>query len=218
MRNLTFVPAAALALLAASGCTFETGAAPGGDETLYERLGTRAYLSLQQPSLVGVAAYDRDGEPLPCVQPTVRGGQTVLRATGDGLLLLEGLDIDLGDITIEPGVILEQEPVRLTDIRLRLGTQVTIDARWDAGGARATGAGRGDLLMDWAILTEDGEALPLATQKIRDAELLVDAELLDDGEVIAEVSSTVDGTFWDFSAVELADLSMQVNATSAAVR
>jgi len=205
--------ALAVSFVALSGCSFEDSAAPWGHESLYERLGTREFLSLQQPSLIGVAAYDRDGEPLPCVQPDVVSGTAAMRTTEDGTLLVEGISIYLTDITIEPGVVLPDEPLQLTDVRLRLGTQIAIDTEWN--GDRATGSGRGDLLMDWAILDDSGKVLPLATQKIRDAELLVDVSLAD-GEVHADVTSAVDGTFWDFSAVELADFSMAVSAKSGA--
>ena len=216
MRTSLIVSVLAASLLSVTGCAFDDDGFLGGDQTLYQRLGHREYLGLEQPSLVGVAAYDRDGAPLPCVQPTVADGTAVLRATADGWLIVEGLALDLTDITIEPGVVFPDAPMQLTDIHLRLGTQIAFEPEWTADGTRASGAGRGDLLMDWALLDDDGDVLPLATQKIRDAELAVAVQLTPAGDVIADVTSAVDGTFWDFSAIELADFSMVVNATSAA--
>ncbi|RMH41566.1 MAG: hypothetical protein D6689_10775 [Deltaproteobacteria bacterium] len=208
--SLPLLVAAGLAL---AGCSFES-ADEAARVSLYERLGTRERLAIADPSFVGVAAYDRAGRPLPCVQPTVRGGDTVLRASTDGLLVVEDVRVDLSDITIEPGVVLPDEPLVLTDVKLRLGTQMAIEPQWAPDGRSARGVGRVDILMDWALLDDDGDHLPLATQRIRGAELEVRAELADDGTVRADLTSAVDGTIWDFAAVELTDFAMDVRAAS----
>jgi hypothetical protein len=203
-----------VSFVALTGCSFDSADETAGLETLYERLGTRETLTLEDPSLVGVAAYDKQGEPLECVQPNVMAGDAVLRATADGVLLVEAIDIDLSDIEIEAGVVFDDKPINITDIHLKLGTQIAIEPEWSPDGKTASGVGHADLLMDWALLADDGEHLPLATQRIRNAEFHVEARLERDGRVTASVTTAVDGTIWDFSAVELADFSMAVTASS----
>jgi hypothetical protein len=210
---------ALIAALCLAGCVEfdEAGLPPGDQPTLAERLIDREELVLEQPSLVGVAAFDGRGSPLPCVQPDVVAGRAVLRSDG-GLLLVEAIDIELSDVTIAAGVVFDQ-PIDLTGIRLRLGTQIVVDPAWSADGRAAAGAGRADLLMDWAVIDRDGAVLPLATQKLRDVEFAVDARLAGGGDVTAAVTAAVGGTVWRFAdKVAIADLSLAVNARGAPAR
>jgi hypothetical protein len=213
MLNKTL--AIAVALIAITGCTFDDGYVDEEvDQSLAYRLGDREALSLESTSLVGVAAYDDDGNNLPCVQPTVGGGEALLRSTDSGLLLVEKMTIDLSDVVVEPGVV-HSQPIHLTDIELRLGTQLVIEADWSADGRSATGTGRADLLMDWAVLDDDGDHLPLATQKLRQVEFAVTARLNEDGMITTEVISTVEGRIGGFAnRIELSDFSMAVHAST----
>jgi hypothetical protein len=202
-------------LVVVAGCVSfdEAGLAPGdaGEATLAAQLADREERALEPPSLVGVAAFDGAGRALPCLQPDVLAGRAVLRSD-DGLLLVEAMDIELSDVRIEAGVVYDR-PIDLTDIELRLGTQIVVEAHWSADGRAAHGSGRADLLMDWALIDQDGAVLPLATQLLRDVEFAVDARLGDDGEVTAAVRAAVDGTVRRFGdTVELADFSMAVSA------
>ncbi len=203
--------------LGATGCTFDQGYDPAGSpQTLESRLGTREALSLDQTSLVGVGAYDDAGNPLPCLQPSVNGGDAMMRATPDGVLVVEKMTINLSDVVVEPGVVYDA-PINLTDIQLRLGTQLGLDTTWSDDGMSATGTGHADLLMDWAVLSNDGKVLPLATQKLRNVEFDVRATLGDDGLVHAEVMSAVDGRLGGITNhIELSDFSMAVHANSEA--
>jgi hypothetical protein len=217
MLNHTFLAAiATVAATLAVGCTYDQGYDEVPTDSLYARLGTREALVLEPTSLVGVAAYDDDGNPLPCVQPTVTGGDAMLRSTKTGLLLVEALEIQLTDVTIQPGV-LHSESVQLTDIDLRLGTQIVIEAEWSEDGLHAEGVGRADLLMDWAVLSDQGEVLPLATQKLRQVEFTVRADLDELGDIHVQVFGEVEGRIGGFAnRIELSDFSMAVNAVTPA--
>lgn len=209
----------AIAFVALAGCTldssFGSSFESSGVPTLYERLGTRETLTLEDPSIVGVAAYDKQGKPLPCVQPNVLGGEAVLRATEEGVVLIEALDIDLSDILIEQGIVFDNsDDIQLTDIKLKLGTQLSVIPEWTNRDTRAVGTGKADLLMDWALVADNGDHLPLATQRIRDVEFFVEARLRTDHSVTVEVTTAVEGTIWSFSAIELADFSMALNAST----
>ncbi len=206
-----------VAAVVLTGCSFEDeGPEPVGEESLYQRLGTRETLNLQPTSLVGVMAYDKAGNVLPCVQPTVVNGKAVLRATTSGLVLVEGLEIELTDVKIDEGVLHSQDVV-LTDIRLRLGTQLAFEPTWGDQKLSAVGGGQADLLLDWAVLDDSGEVYPLATQKLRKADFAVDINLDYDGTITANVTTAVEGELGNFAnRISLADFSMAVNAKTPA--
>ena len=212
MFKLSIATVVAFALL--TGCSFDTEGTLSADGNLYERLGHRESLSLVEPSEVGVTAYDRNGATVPCIQPAVTAGDAVVRVTADELLLLEKLDIVLSDVVLKPGVVHPEQPIRLTDVRMRLGTQLVIEPIWSDDYMFAAGTGRADLLLDWAVLDDDGDVLPLATQKLRDVEFEVAARQTGTGEIVIDVLSVHPGTLWDFTAVEVADLDMAVFASN----
>ncbi len=206
--------AVVVAAVLLTGCSFDEGSIPVGEEaSLYSRLGVRENLVLEPTSLVGVAAVDADGNPLPCLQPDVVGGSAILRATSSGLLLVEKLEIELSDVTVDAGVV-HSEPIHLTDMRFQLGTQIAIDPEWRP--SRVDGAGVADLLLDWAVLDDSGQVYPLATQRIRDAEFMVAVGLDDQGNVTASVTTAIEGHIGSFAnRIELADFSMAVTAVTA---
>jgi hypothetical protein len=203
------------AVVSLTGCAFDdSGDVLGSEESLHHRLGTRENLVLEPTSLVGVAAVDENGEPVPCIQPTVVGGTAVLRSTEDGLLLVEDLEIEMSDITIQEGIVLNQD-IHLTDIVLSLGTQIVVEADWTAAGVRAHGFGTADLLLDWATVADSGNVYPLATQRLRDSEFYVEVKLEEDGSITASVTSSVEGELASFTnKVQLSDFSMAVEAVT----
>jgi len=202
-----------VAAVALTACAFDGGYEPDQvPESLEHRLGTRENLVLEPTSLVGVTAQDADGNELPCLEPSVSGGDAVLRSTEDGLLLVEKLDIQLTDVTIGPGVVYDA-PIRLTDIDLRLGTLLVLEPPWATD--RAEASGQADLLMDWAVLSDEGEHLPLATQRLRDTPFAVDVRLGEDGRVTAQVTTAVEGKLAGYAGkIQLSDFSMAVRAST----
>jgi hypothetical protein len=207
--------AAVVAAVLMTACAFDEGGfVPDSGHALYERLGTREALVLEPTSLVGVNARDTEGNDLRCVQPSVIDGSAMLRSTATGLLLVEALEIELTDVTIEPGVVYSK-PVQLTDIGLRLGTQIVLEPEWRIDGTRAEGSGTADLLLDWALRAEDGHIYPLATQKLRDVDFLVDVRLHDDGTITADVTAAIEGRIGGFAnRIHLSDFSLAVRATT----
>ncbi len=202
--------ALSVAVLAALvGCATDEPPA-GGDVSLHARLATRAFLTLEPSSAVGLAAYDLDGTTLECAQPALTGGQAILRSSEE-LLLVEKLEIDLSDVVITPAA--TSARLALTDVRLRLGTQLVIEPTWAADGHAVRGGGTADVLLDWALVTPAGPS-PLATQRLRDVELYVDVTRGDDHTVTATVTAEVAG-FVD--RVEVHDFRLAVSATSTEV-
>jgi len=203
----------ALAALTLSACAAQAAddAQPGQDN-LKSRLGARETLALERTSSVHMGVRETDAA-MDNMSPSVLGGHTTMRATSDGFVIVEALSIDLSDVSID-----KQWPsphtVELTAIQLRLGSHLAIDAEWV--GDRATGVGRADLLMDWAMRTDDGEILPLATQRARDVELTVDVRMAADGTISGNVTASVAGQIWRFTGIEVHDLALVLNASTSA--
>lgn len=204
-----------LALLSAStlgACAFDPDGVADGD-SLETQLHQRAFLDLAPTSTVGVVATDADGNPMPYVEPRVTGGVAVLRTTVDGWLLVEELDVQLADVVIPPGAI-GPDAVTLTDVGLHLGTQLAAEPYWAGDGDGAWGSGDADLLLDWSMVTSQGNVYPLATQKLGDADFTVAVTRRDDGSLSAEIATAIPGEVHRLTGlVTLSDLSIAVDAT-----
>jgi len=216
IRPTTFPLLASTALaLGASACAFsEDGVA---DESLQSELEGRVFLDLSDSSKVGVCAYNAYGRELPYVEPTVAGGRAVLRATEDGWLLVEDLDIVLENVTIPPGE-LGDDPIVLTDVSLHLGTQIAADTEWSADGEAAFGGGHADLLLDWSWLMSDGDVYPLATQRLGETDFSVQVLRAADGQLSAQVHTAIPGEVHQLDGLlTLKDLSISVEAVTPTV-
>jgi len=197
--------------LALTACTFDDGGV-GDESALRDQLESRVFLELAPSSTVGVVAYDADGNPLPYVEPKVAGGEAVLRMTDDGWLLLEDLEIRLDDVTIPAGA-LSTEPIYVTDVELRLGTQLAAQPFWAGDGRALWAAGDADLLLDWSWLTPDGDVYPLAIQRLGEVDFTVAVSLDEHDTVSAEVSSAMNGELHRLDGlVTFADLAIAVDA------
>ena len=206
LLSLALLPAAL-----ATGCAYDTSGVDDG-RPLDHELASRAFLDLAPTSTVGVTAYDASGKPLPYVEPTVHDGQTVLRTTDDGWLLVEDLAIHLDDVVIPAGQ-LEPTPVVLTNVDLRLGTQLAVQPMWSPDGKSVWGTGKADLLLDWALVLDNGNVWPLATQKLGAQDFTVTVELADDGTVTAQVDALARGKVDQVNGLfSLEDLNVNVDA------
>lgn len=208
MTKLPFL--LALSSLSLAACAFQEDGVP--DDSLEAQLHQRAFLDLAPSSQVGVVATDADGNVMPYVEPRVTGGRAVLRTTEDGWLLLEDLDVQLADVVIPPGAI-GDDAVTLTDVDLHLGTQLEAEPYWSGDGNGAWGSGDADLLLDWSMVTSEGNTYPLATQKLGDAGFTVAVRRLEDGSLSAEVDTAIPGEVHRLTGlVTLSDLSIAVDA------
>jgi hypothetical protein len=206
---LTFLPL----VLFTAACGFSP---EGGGDSLATQLRQRAFLDVSQESDVAVSATARGGQNLD-VNPSVLGGEAVLRTTQDGWLLVEDLEIPLDDVTVPAGM-LSDRPVTFTDIELRLGTQLAVRplAPIDDESLSLAGWGDADLLLDWSMLSWDGQDhLPLAMRRIADVPFAVAVEMDDAGDLHASISARVDGVVDDLGElVVLRDLAVDVVSTT----
>jgi len=207
---LTVLPA----VLFTAACGFSP---EGGGEGLATQLRKRAFLDVSRDSDVAVSATGRGGQNLD-VNPSVLGGEAILRTTQDGWLLVEDLEIPLDNVTVPPGM-LSDRPVVFTDIVLRLGTQLAVAplAPIDGETVALAGWGDADLLLDWAMLSWDGQNhLPLAMRRIADVPFAVAVEMDAAGDLHASITARVDGVVDDLGElVVLKDLSVDVLSTTA---
>lgn len=202
-------------LLATTACTFQDDGI--ADDSLETQLHQRAFLDLAPTSQVGVVATDPDGNVMPYVEPRVIGGRAVLRTTLDGWLLVEDLEIQLADVVIPPGEI-GPDALVLTDVDLHLGTQLSTQPYWSADGDAAWGTGDADLLLDWSMVTSQGNVYPLATQMLGDADFTIGVRREEDGTLTAQVDTAIPGEVHSLTGlVTLSDLSVAVDAIEIAV-
>ena len=210
MRTTLVTTALAAAML--SACAYD-GAGVDPDATpLRTELGKRAFLDLGANSHIGVTAIGPDGKVMPGVAPAVTGGRAVLRSTSDGFLVVEDLDVKLADVDVPADAF--GKVIHLTDLTLRLGTQIDVDGDWNPDGLAVTGEGQADLLLDWSWRLDDGTIYPLGTQKLQDAQFDTSVALDPSGHLSAAVWMTKPGTLRNFAdRVTLQDLSMAITAT-----
>jgi hypothetical protein len=207
----------ALTLLAAAvpACAYDgAGIDEATANPLRRDLGHRAFLDLSTTSQIAVSA-STDRGPLDGVSPTVVGGRAVLRATAEGVLLVEDLDVALDDVIVPPGTV-GAAPLHLTEVVLRLGTQIAATGDWRDDSV--VGAGAADLLLDWSLVLPDGTPYPLATQKLSDQMFTVVVDRTATGALTAHVMTSAAGTLRTFAnRVTLSDLQVEVVANRAIV-
>lgn len=213
MRN-TLVPAALVAALA-PGCFYDDrGVEAAETSPLLYRLGTRAVLTLEDSSHIQITATSAGGQRLPSMEANIVDGRAALRATPDGVIVVEALEINLSDVTVPPGT-LSDDTFHVTDLQLRLGIQLGTVPEWSDDGRRAVGHGKADLLMDWAVVL-DGNVHPMGTRRLEDTPFEIAVELDDNDNVVARISTSVDGQLSTFlDRIMLSDFTMALEATSA---
>lgn len=213
IRSFLTVPALGALALTTAACGFQPD---GGGQGLAAQLRKRAFLDISTESDVAVSATARSGQHLD-VDPGVLGGQAVLRTTADGWLLVEELEIPLGDVVVPAGTLADR-PVTFTDLALRLGTQLAVPllAPLDGETVALAGFGEADLLLDWSMLSWEGETLPLAMRRIADAPFTVALDLDAGGRLHATINARVDGVVDELGElVVLRDLQVDVLSSTA---
>lgn len=138
------------------------------------------------------------------------GGYLDLRATRDGLVVLEALEVDVADAVIPPELF-PPNGLRLTGLRLVLESPAVFSP--EQGIDRLTAIGSIDARAEWAIDLGDGrssalgplhlEGLPVSLEVGRDAS----------GGIRVRVVAFRDGSFWRWAETfELTDLAVDLTA------
>ncbi len=200
------VPFLALVPLAACG-----GGAADDDVALT----TRGILADPQPFAVVAAesaaslhAELRRGDKLEeaDVALVVTGGAFTAGAPG-ARITLDALQIDVGDIALPVDIF----PARLilTQVHVHLATPMSSPAYWTDDDEAATGAGQGDLTLDWSLAV-DGNTYGLGSQTLTGLGFAL-ALTRDDAGVRLELGAVAEGVMWSWAdLVALGDLDLAV--------
>jgi hypothetical protein len=175
--------------------------APDGQaDDLHQQLLIRNTFGVDQQNQVGLVITDGTTD---ISVESQASGIFVVRATDDGFLLMEALDVTLSEVSITDGV-------DLIDLRLRLGTQLAIDPEWNP--QSAYGSGAADLLLDWSM--RDHEAVyALSTQKMKDATFRLEVEQVDDIIHVGVSAETTEGSASGSPSVQHVDFSFAAAGT-----
>ncbi len=201
---------AAVTAVATAGCA-ESDPTPVNDSQLFDDLRLEPSFEIGHSTgtiIADAAALRRDLET--SIDFAVEGGEISIAASSGGLLSLVDFSIALGDVTV-PADILPPRGLELTDISVRLGQLVTVEADWDVDGEGVTADVTVDLVLSWAT-RRDGRTVPLGDINVTDVPLTVTAER-DGHSAAVSISAHRDGAFWTWARTfELRNLSVFVDA------
>lgn len=146
------------------------------------------------------------------VEMPVLGGYIDVHATAGGLLVIDHLAVDLADLEV-PAAFAPPDGMVLTGIRAHLAGPHGMEAVWSEDGDAAFAEVAVDIVVDWAIRTDNGEVVPLSPLSLADVAVRVAIARQPDGALEVHVSGLEGGAFWSWAGVlELADLSLEISA------
>jgi hypothetical protein len=188
---------------------------PQGPPTFRERLSGRETLAVElAPAAVELNAIGRGTTATVAVD--VMGGEVTVRATETGELWVEGLALDLAEVTL-PADLVPPEGARLTDLHVALERVAGGAAAWEADGSRVLLEGDADLVVDWTVRFADGEPHALAPIRVREVGFVLTVEQSADGSVAATLAGGRAGVLWSWAGwFELSDLALEVTAREGA--
>lgn len=145
----------------------------------------------------------------------LRGGEMKLEAIDD-VIELDSVQVDVGEVRVG-GEDPRLDGLALRDVRVRLPQPIVAKAEWSASGDAGFASFTTDLLLDWSLVTPNGQIVPLATQRLIDVEVELDVFTAADGEVTAFLYGGKRGPVWSWAGlVELDDLTFDLRAVMAA--
>ena len=202
--------AIALAPLMLGACGSSSGWAPDlGDSnssmTLRDRLSEGAQTLELDPALSRIQVTARMGDEQVRTQLVMLRGTTAMRAEDDGTVVISDLSVAVDDVILHHEL-LPDEGLHLMNIEARLDADMPARTTW-VSDDELHGETRGDLVIDWAVLTADGNAARLAPQPVRAVPFAVQVLRDDRAEIEASLIGRMEGTFWSWADyLELSDL------------
>jgi hypothetical protein len=210
-----------LLLLSSAACAAEVGPtwSPRPEEpSLIRALATPSQFDLEASgpdgagslaSAVGGLLGDDEASSVRAPLPLeILGGYAELRATPDELIVLQGLHVDLADVSVD-AAIFPPRGIALTGLEVLLASPVVLRPLVQEN--RVTASIQLDLMAEWAIDLGDGRVHPLNPVQLDQlsASVVVDRNLL--GELRVGLTMTRDGPFWTWiDRFELSDLELSL--------
>ena len=187
--------------------------------TLRDALAGRLALDLAPATESGgsrltAVATGKQAEPPQMVDLELVGGILEVRTGPTGELLIETLEADAGDASID-ATLVPPSGCLLTELHLSLGRIASGSGIWSPDGESVVVDAELELAFDWSVVFGDGEVIPLATLKLGAIPFSFSLVRSADGTVTAHLSALHDGEFWSFDDwFVLSDLRLTVDATA----
>ncbi len=203
---LVVVPALGLA-----ACQDDSGVGASGE--LGQRLATPTTLDIISPSRAEIAGRDSAGNAVSVGPLAVDGGSISLHTNDAGDIVVEDFVVHFADFLADDGT-LAANPRKLTSIKVTLGRALVYRDAWSLSGRGAHATESGDLRLDWSIVDENGNVVPLASQKFDAAQVSLRLQANDDGSVSARVYLELSGQIMANWGVHLSDFTLELSATN----
>jgi hypothetical protein len=186
---------------------------PNPSSSLKDQL-TQGSLTLElQPEFSRIDVMAQMGDLTVESRLVMLQGATSLRADRDGRLIVEDLTISLDDVVLHHDL-LPPEGVRLMNIQASLGADRDARTTW-SGENDVTAEATGELVVDCAIMNDQGQPAPLAPQALDGIPFAVQLERSYDGEIHVNVTGSMTGTFWSWADyLSLSDLDFQLASST----
>lgn len=199
-------------LVASSGCAVDAGIPAG--ESARTVLDESALLPIAEEGTVlhMVARVNGESEPTP-IEVHIDEGWIAAHVDGDGTLVVDAFEVSVDDLVLgESGGSLAG--LHLADVGASLSAPVRVETEWLAGDHGVIGTAPIEVELTWSMVTERGDVLPMAPQRIDQIDLSVHAYMSSDGELSIELSAARPGVFWQWArTVELSDLDLEAVAS-----
>jgi hypothetical protein len=126
---------------------------------------------------------------------------------------VEDLTISLDDVVLHHEL-LPPEGLRLMNIQASLGSDMDARTTW-IGNNELSAETTGALVVDWAIMNDQGQPAPLAPQALDGIPFTVQLERAYDGEIHVNITGRMSGTFWTWADyISLSDLDFQLASST----
>lgn len=133
------------------------------------------------------------------VELGLRGGHIALSADDLGVVQVEDIQIDIGDVLISSDQLASD--IHLTDVSVHQTEARWCDVNdWSEDRKSCNAWLQANLVLDWSLVTEDGSTVPLGAQELVDIPMQID---LSDGKRGLEARLRVDGpgTLWTWANI-----------------
>lgn len=143
---------------------------------------------------------------------TLRGGDIALSANEDGIVTVESIRFDIGDIVISSDLL--DSDLHLTNVSAQQPESRRCEVSdWSEDRETCNASLQLNLVFDWTLVTSDGHVLPLGTQELSDIPMEISLSTGRYG-ISATLHAESMGTVWSFAnLVELYDLRFDIGAS-----
>jgi hypothetical protein len=167
---------------------------------------------LPEGSNLGVqVVWNQGGESVvSSAQLTLASGGLHLSADESGVVRVQSMDLELGDLLISSDQLASD--IELVDISVHQKLAQDCDINdWSVDGDSVSTWVQAGLALDWSML-RNGNVIPLGEQDLVEIPMQLEIHKTDDGLAVS-LSADAEGLVWSWlGAIELRDLHLEINA------